>query len=115
MSSATLFLGFAAAGSALSIFQVGGGWFPDRMMMPTASAGLVTPTLYMTGNPRTYAKTSLDMDFSASEVISEREPIESAGERLVECVRGLACGRLTMGETLDVDDNVEIYLRGPGL
>ncbi|WP_461208600.1 UxaA family hydrolase [Desulfocurvus sp. DL9XJH121] len=115
MSSATLFLGFAAAGSALSIFQVGGGWFPDRMMMPTASAGLVTPTLYMTGNPRTYAKTNMDMDFSASEIISQREPIEQAGERLVQRVCELASGHLTMGETLNVDDNVEIYLRGPGL
>lgn len=115
MSSSMLFLGYAAAGSVLSIFQVGGGWFPDRMMMPTASAGLVTPTLYMTGNPRTYAKTGLDMDFSAGEVISQREPIDEAGKRLVDCVRQVASGRLTMGETLNLDEQVEVYLRGPGL
>lgn len=115
MSSSTLFLGYAAAGSVLNIFQVGGGWFPDKTMMPTFNAGLVAPTLYMTGNPRTYAKTKLDMDFSSSEIISQREPIAKAGERLVDCVLKLASGRLTMGETLDVDDNVEVYLRGPGL
>jgi len=84
-------------------------------MMPTYNAGVVTPTLYMTGNPRTYAKTSLDMDFSASEIISQREPMPHAGERLVECVRRIASGRLTMGETWDLDDAVDVYLRGPGI
>ncbi len=115
MSSSVLFLGYAAAGSVLNIFQVGGGWFPDRMMMPTANAGVVTPTIYMTGNPRTYAKTCLDMDFSAGEVISRKEPIPEAGERLVRHVLDTASGMLTMGETLSIEDNSEIYLRGPGL
>ena len=115
MCSALLFLGFAASGSVLNIFQVGGGWFPQGAMMPTANAGLVAPTLYITGNPQTWAKASQDMDFNAGTVISEREPIAKAGERLVDCVCKTASGRLTMGETLNINDNVEVYLRGPGL
>lgn len=115
MSSTALFLGFAAAGSALNIFQVGGGWFPDDAMMPTANTGLVAPTLYMTGNPRTYAKGAQEMDFNSGTVITEREPIARAGERLAAEVLRIASGRLTMGETMDVNDNLEVYLRGPGL
>jgi altronate dehydratase large subunit len=115
MSSTALFLGFAASGSVLNIFQVGGGWFPDDAMMPTANTGLVTPTLFMTGSPRTFAKAHQEMDFSSGTVISEREPIAHAGERLLADVLQYASGRLTKGETMNVDDNIEVYLRGPGL
>lgn len=115
MSSTALFLGFAAAGSVLNIFQVGGGWFPNDAMMPTANTGLITPTLYMTGSPRTWEKAHQEMDFSSGTVISEREPIAQAGERLVAEVLRFASGRMTKGETINVDDNLEVYLRGPGL
>jgi altronate dehydratase large subunit len=115
MSSTALFLGFAAAGSVLNIFQVGGGWFTDDTMMPTVNTGLISPTLYMTGNPRTWEKAHREMDFNSGTVITEREPIDQAGERLVAEVLAFASGRLTKGETLNVDDNVEVYLRGPGL
>jgi altronate dehydratase large subunit len=115
MSSTALFLGFAAAGSVLNIFQVGGGWFPDDAMMPTVNTGLVTPTLYMTGNPRTWEKAWREMDFNSGTVITEKEPIADAGERLVNEVLAFASGRLTKGETLDIRDNIEVYLRGPGL
>ncbi|QGY41839.1 D-galactarate dehydratase [Pseudodesulfovibrio cashew] len=115
MSSTALFLGFAAAGSVLNIFQVGGGWFPDDAMMPTVNTGLITPTLYMTGNPRTWDKGWREMDFNSGTVITEKEPIADAGGRLVDEVLAFASGRLTKGETLDIRDNVEVYLRGPGL
>jgi altronate dehydratase large subunit len=115
MSSTALFLGFAAAGSVLNIFQVGGGWFPNDAMMPTHNTGLITPTLYMTGNPRMYEKGAQEMDFSSGTVISEHEPIAQAGERLLTEVLRFASGRVTKGETLDIYDNVELYLRGPGL
>ncbi len=115
MSSTALFLGFTAAGSVLNIFQVGGGWFTTDAMMPTANTGLVAPTLYMTGNPRTFEKAAEEMDFSSGTVITDREPIAAAGERLLGEVLGNASGRLTKGETMDVNDNLEVYLRGPGL
>ncbi len=52
MSSSALFVGFAASGAALTIFQIGGGAMPHQFPAPTANTGLVTPTLYATGNPR---------------------------------------------------------------
>lgn len=115
MSSTALFLGFAAAGATLTIFQMGGGWLPDNAMMPTATTGLVVPTMYVTGNPRTYEKSPGELDFNSGTVISEGESIDAAGERLGGLVCRIASGKMTKGETLNVQENLEVYLRGPGL
>jgi altronate dehydratase large subunit len=115
MSSTALFLGFAAAGATLTIFQMGGGWMPDNAMMPTARTGLVVPTLYSTGNPRMFAKSPYEIDFNAGTVITEKESLDTAGERLARYVCRVASGTLTKGETLNIQENMEVYLRGPGL
>ncbi len=116
MCTPVLMLGFAAAGSVLNIFQLGGGWFPKGGAMPTANAGIVTPTLYITGNPRTWENLETELDFNAGSVISERESIESAGTRLTDCVCKIASGKLTKGETLNIRDcSMDVYLRGPGI
>ncbi len=111
MSSSTLFLGFAAAGSVLNIFQVGGGNFIKGQIMPVANAGVITPTFFMTGNPRTFANAGEDMDFSAAGILSERKSIKETGEALCAKVCSVASGELTKGETLNVDETVEVYLR----
>jgi altronate dehydratase large subunit len=115
MSSTALFLGFAAAGAVLTLFQMGGGWMPAGTMMPTANTGLVAPTMYVTGNPRAYEKGPDEYDFTSGSVISEKESIASAEERLARLVCRIASGKLTKGETLNVLEPTEVYLRGPGL
>ena len=115
MSSTAIFLGFAAAGATLTIFQMGGGWMPDNAMMPTANTGLVAPTLYVTGNPRTYEKSPYEIDFNSGTVISEGESIDDAGVRLGKLICRIASGKMTKGETLNVHEPLELYLRGPGL
>ncbi len=115
MSSTALFLGFAAAGATLTIFQMGGGWMPNNAMMPTASTGLIVPTMYVTGNPRLYEKSPYEIDFNSGTVISERETTDTVSERLAALVCRIASGKLTKGETLNVHENLELYLRGPGL
>ena len=115
MSSSALFLGFAAAGAVLTIFQVGGGKFSFDPIMPSANNAAVAPTLYMTGNPRAFANCEGEMDFNAGTVISEREPIAEAGERLVAEILRYASGRLVKGETMGVTEFAEMYLQGPGL
>jgi len=115
MSSSALFLGFAAAGAVLTIFQVGGGRFPEDAIMPTGNSGLVAPTLYMTGNPRAYTNCSQELDFNAGTVISGRESIASVGERLTSEVLRFASGRVVKGETMGVTEYSEMYLQGPCL
>lgn len=115
MSSTALFLGFAAAGAVLTIFQMGGGWMPNNAMMPTANTALISPTMYATGNPRMYEKSPYEIDFTAGSVITEGESIADAGERMARLICRIASGKLTKGETLNVQENLELYLRGPGL
>jgi altronate dehydratase large subunit len=111
MSSSTIFLGLAAAGSILNIFQVGGGKFCKGQMMPVHNSGIVTPTLFMTGNPRTFANAGEDMDFSAAPILSEKKSLKEIGEALCGRVLAVASGELTKGETLNVDEQVEVYMR----
>lgn len=113
MSSTTLFLGYAAAGVTLGIFQMGGACLPDSPVVPAVSTGIVTPIFYVTGNPRTYRKG--EMDFNAGTVIEGKETIESAGLRLCESVLEVASGTMTFSETFNYQDRVEIFLNGPKL
>lgn len=113
MSSTTLFLGYAAAGVTLGIFQMGGACLPGSPVVPAVSTGIITPIFYVTGNPRTYCKG--EMDFNAGTVVEGKETIESAGLRLCETVLEVASGTMTFAETLNYQDRVEIFLSGPKL
>ncbi len=115
MSSTALFLGFAAAGATLTLFQMGGGWMPKNVMMPTVNTGLVAPTMYVTGNPRMFEKSPEEMDFNSGTVISEGESMDAVADRLAALVCRVASGKLVKGETLNVNEPTELYLRGPGL
>ncbi|WP_461208759.1 UxaA family hydrolase [Desulfocurvus sp. DL9XJH121] len=115
MSSSALFLGFAAAGAVLTIFQVGGGRFPNDALLPSANSGLVAPTLFMTGNPQAYVNIHEEVDFTSSTVISEKESLSAAGDRLVNEVLRYASGRLVKGEIMGVKEFPEMYLQGPCL
>jgi altronate dehydratase large subunit len=115
MSSTSLFLGYAAAGANLIIFQMGGGALPKDPPMPAVSTGIVVPVFYTTGNPRTYAKAQDEIDFNCGTVIDKGETIQRAGKRLINEIRMIASGKLTKMETWNYDDPAEIYLRGPKL
>ena len=115
MSSSALFVGFAASGAALTIFQIGGGAMPPRFPAPTASTGLVAPTLYATGNPRAWDNGKDELDFNSSIVITQKRSVDEVGEMLTRTVCDIASGTLTQGETLNVWEHLEMYLRTPGM
>ena len=116
MATVTLFLGFAAAGSVLNIFQIGGGWLPGMdAMMPGHSIGLVAPSYFMTGNPETFIKSPAEVDFNAGTIITREESIAQAGVRLAADICEIASGGLTKVETLKTKDQLELYLQGPTL
>ena len=116
MATVSLFLGFTAAGAVLNIFQVGGGWLPEQdAMMPGHNVGLVAPSIYMTGNPYTYAKAASDVDFDAGDVIRRTRSLDQVEEELHRHVCSVASGMLTKVETLNVQEQLEVYMRGPTL
>jgi altronate dehydratase large subunit len=116
MATVTLFLGFTAAGAVLNVFQVGGGWLPGNdAMMPGHSIGLISPSYFMTGNPKTYAKSPAEIDFNAGTIINREENIEQAVSRMVGDILDIASGALTKVETLRTKDQLELYFQGPTL
>jgi altronate dehydratase large subunit len=110
----SLQLGLAAAGSIVSLYQLGGGGLPpaDPILSPWTS-GSVTPLLWTTGNPRTYEKAIWNVDFSAGPVMEGKESVEAAGERLLRLVLRIASGEYTKVETVRYDDVPEVPFRGP--
>lgn len=115
MATVSLFLGFAAAGSVLNIFQMGGSWLPNDAMLPGHNLGVVSPSLFMTGNPRTWDNASSEMDFSAGDIFLHSASVEDIGLKLAEEVCSIASGGFTKTETLNMDDALEMYLQGPTL
>lgn len=115
MSSTSLFLGYAAAGANLVIFQMGGAALPPDPPMPAVATGLVAPIYYMTGNPYTYNRSRDEIDFDAGTIIEKTESIEKAGERLLQDICQIAAGKLTKMETFNYQDQMEVYLHGPNL
>jgi altronate dehydratase large subunit len=106
--------GLAVAGSIVSLYQLGGGGLPeaDPILSPWTS-GQITPLMWTTGNPQTYAKAVANVDFSAGPVMMGEESVEEAGERLLRHVLRVASGELTKEETVRYDDVAEIPFRGP--
>lgn len=115
MSSSALFAGFSAAGATLNIFQFGGGAMPDKCAMPVADTGVVAPILFCTGNPRTYERGQMEIDYNSGVVISKKASVEETGEKLLQLICNVASGKLTKGETLNAEEPVELYLQGPCL
>jgi altronate dehydratase large subunit len=115
MSATALFLGFAAAGATMNIFQFGGGAMPDKFMLPMANTGLVAPIIYSTGNPRAYERGKSEIDYNSGVVISDKRSIEETGDLFIKLIRKVASGKFTRGETLNVKENLELYLQGPCL
>ena len=114
MSSICLPVGFAAFGTQLMIFQMGGGGFPSRYpIMPAHSTGVVMPLMYMTGNPEAYERGQDGIDFCSGEVLTGKMTLETAGRKLLDLILEIASGRMSKVETLNVEDPIEMYVKGP--
>ena len=112
MNHLSIFPGYAAAGAQLTIFQLGGGGIPERVVLDPSPA-VVAPLLWATANPITYERCREGIDFYSGTVITGDESPEQVGERLVRLVVEIASGGLTHGETLDYADPAEIYRLDP--
>lgn len=47
--------------------------------------------------------------------MTEARPVEEVGEKLLELLLDIASGTMTKAETLDYDEQLEMYLEGPVL
>jgi altronate dehydratase large subunit len=108
----SIFLGYAAAGAVLSIFQLGGGGYLEDTFLSPSPTG-VNPLLWATSNPDAFQAAGESIDFYSGTVLDGRETIAQAGERLVERVRDISSGTLTKTETIKYQDPVQVYLQDP--
>ena len=110
MSQLSIFLGYAASGATLTLYQMGGGGFlEDTLLSP--SLGIVSPLLWTTANRHTYQAAEESVDFYSGTVIEGKETTEEAGERLIELVRQVASGSFTKTETINYQEPSQVYLQ----
>jgi altronate dehydratase large subunit len=113
MAIPSIFVGYAASGAQLTLFQHGGGAGAPQNHVLDPSPAVVSPMLWTSANPITYAQTKGSLDFYSGTVIEGKETLEQAGERLVKSVLEIASGTLTRGETINYDEPIEIYTVDP--
>ena len=112
MGSYSIFAGYAAAGSNLVMFQLGGGGLAGRDLME-GSPSIVAPFLWCTANPRTYEMAKDNIDYYSGTVITDGEDPQEAGERLYRTVIDIASGTLSKSETLTHTDAIDLCLEEP--
>lgn len=109
MTERSIFPGYAAAGSTLLIYQMGGGgMLYDTLLSPSPS--VVTPLMWTTANHKAYQAAKESIDFYSGTIIEGKESVEEAGERLFFLVRDIASGTMTKVETINYTDPVQMYL-----
>ena len=109
MSYLSIFPGYAAAGSTLLFYQMGGGgMLYDTLLSP--SPGVVAPLIWTTANHRAYQTAKESIDFYSGTIIEGKESIEEAGERLFSLAQDIASGTMTKVETINFADPVQMYL-----
>lgn len=109
MTQASIFPGYTAAGSALLLFQMGGGgMLYDTLLAP--SPGVVAPLLWTTANRTAYQAAKESVDFYSGTVIEGKESVAEAGERLFSLVQDVVSGTMTKVETINYADPVQMYL-----
>ena len=112
MSALSIFPGYSAAGAQLVLFQLGGGGYSGRTLLSPSSAP-ITPLVWCTANPNTYANCTGSIDFYSGTVIEGKETIEEAGERLFRLVLDYASGSMTRSETLEYAEPFQVYTMDP--
>lgn len=109
MTQMSIFPGYAAAGSTLLLYQMGGGgMLYDTLLSP--SPGVVAPLMWTTANRKAYQAARESIDFYSGTVIEGKESVEEAGERLCSLVQDIASGTMTKVETINYTDPVQMYL-----
>ena len=95
----------AAAGVHAIVFATGrGGTFGHA----------ICPLIKVTGNPETWERMNEDLDIDASKIMEGEESIESVGNRILNEVSAVACGKITIGEELGLF-NFAVWKRDPRL
>jgi altronate dehydratase large subunit len=112
MGSYSIFAGYAAAGSNLVMFQLGGGGLAGRDLIE-GSPSIVAPFLWCTANPKTYEMAKDNIDYYSGTVITDGEDPQEAGERLYRTVTDIASGTLSRSETLTHTDPIDLCLEEP--
>ena len=110
--SFSIFAGYAAAGAQLVIYQLGGAGLPGRTVFESPPA-VVSPLVWTTANPNTYARGADNIDFFSGTILTGEEAVEQAGERLLKLMVDAASGTMTRSETLNYTDPVELYNLDP--
>lgn len=104
----SIYPGYAAAGSQVTMWQLGGGGIPNITVLPPSPVEFL-PLAWLTANARTYARCRGSIDFYSGTVIEGTESVEEAGERLVRLVAEIASGTQTYSETLAYVDQANLY------
>lgn len=83
--------GLVAAGAQVVIFTTG---------QNNISGASLAPCIKVCANSKTLAKSDLNIDFDASSMLEESEPLERVAERLFDQLLETCSGRLTISEIL---------------
>jgi len=112
MSQLSIFLGYAAAGAQLVLYQLGGADRRPGAILP-GGLGVVAPLMWVTANPETYANAGGSIQFYSGTVIEGTETITEAGDRLYRTMLDVASGTMTRVETLRHTGPLMPYTRDP--
>ncbi len=112
MTMTSIMTGYAAAGAQLVMFQLGGGAMAHWTLLEGAPTA-VTPLLWTTANPVTWARSKDSIDFYSGTVISGEETLEQAGDRFYQHILDIASGTLTKPETIRFTSPAQMYLQEP--
>ena len=114
MSSYSLLPSFAAAGTQIVLYQLGGNELPpEDAPLSAVDPGLVAPLLTISGNPRTAKAAGDYLDVSTGGVLLGTETLDAAGEHILEEIVRAANGRATRGETMRYPEPFEVFFEGP--
>ena len=112
MWTLSIFLGYAAAGAQIVMYQLGGGGVAgDSIFYQTG--GLVAPLIWCSANPKTLQMGGWNLDHYSGTIIEGKETIEEVGERLYSTILEVASGTMTRSETVSHIDPNEIYTKEP--
>jgi altronate dehydratase large subunit len=111
MWTLSIFLGYAAAGAQVVLYQLGGGGVGgDSIFYQTG--GSVAPLIWCSANPKTLQMGGWNLDHYSGTIIEGKETMEEVGERLYKTILGVASGTMTRSETVNHVDPNEIYTSG---
>jgi altronate dehydratase large subunit len=112
MTMTSIFMGYAAAGAQIVIFQLGGGGIQNDSLFYD-SCGVVAPLLWTTANRKTRDLAGWLLDFYSGTIIEGEETINEVGERLYDTILDVASGTLTRSETQTHTTPNQVYTQEP--